>query len=101
MLHRHRPRAARDDVDAFCAWIGVFEIERRWRDLVAQGEDGEDRFEATGCAEQMAGGRFRRAHRDVSVAAEQRTDGAKLALVAGWRRGRMRVQVLQISGRKA
>ena len=61
----------------------IVEIERWRHDVVADREDREDRFDGTGCAEQMTDRRFRRRHRDLAGrVADDALDRAQFDFVA-------------------
>ena len=58
MIDLHRAGAPSDYINAFRGGIGIVEVERFRRDLIAKREDREDRLQAAGGTEQMAGGRL-------------------------------------------
>ena len=77
---------------------GVVEIERRRRDVVANGEHGEDRLDGAGGAQQMADGRLGRRHGELACGiAEQALHRAELDLVAHRRRGAVRIDVVDVA----
>ena len=53
----------RNQVDAFSPVIGVVQIERRWHDLIADGQDAENALNRACAAKKVAYGRLGRAHR--------------------------------------
>src|SRR4030095_11509580 len=64
----------------------VVEIDRRRRNLMANGERGEDRLDRTGRAEQMSDHRLGRIDRHARVGTEQGFDRRRFGDVALWRR---------------
>ena len=72
-------------------WVRIFEIEIGRRPAVLQGQNAKNRLDDARRAEQMAGVRFRRGHRDFS--SQSRCDAARFNRVVLARRGAMRVDV--------
>ena len=62
--------------------VGVVEVDRGVRRLIADGEDGEHGFHRASRAEQVADHRLRRTHRHLGVVAEYRLDGKRFGNVA-------------------
>ncbi len=95
-------RAAFGHVVQIAVRIRVFEVNRRRRDLIADRQHGEDRFDSASGAEQMPGHRLGRTHRKLlRVVAEGTLDRVRLGLVAQWRGGRVGVDVLNLIGVQA
>ena len=101
MLHRHGPGLTGNKVDTRCGGIATFEIESRWRDLIAQRQNREDCFRSAGRSEQMASCGFGGTHGNLPLAAEDRLDRLQFGNIANWRRRGMRVEVLDVAGFKA
>ena len=99
--HLDRPGVMRHQIEVDVG-IRLIEVDRRRRDLVAQGKDREPGLERTGTAEEMAGHRLGRADRQARrLLAEDPLDRPRFRLVAE-RRGRgVRVQVLDLLWCKA
>ena len=77
----------------------VVEVDGRRRDVVADGEQREDRLDRAGRAEEVADRRLGRRHRDLAGGvAEQPLDRAELDLVAERRRGAVGVDVVDVAG---
>src|ERR1044071_611353 len=82
---------------ALGVWVDV--VDGRREPPVVDGEDGEDRLDAARGAEQVAGHRLRRTHRElVGVLAERLLDGERLELVIVGRRSPVRVDVADLLG---
>ena len=92
-----RTRRVRDDVDVHFG-VEVFDVDRGRGDLIADGVDGGDEFDAAGGAEQVAGHRLGGGNEQavLGVVAEGALDGAQLAQIAHGGRGGMRVDVLNV-----
>ena len=89
----------RHQINAHTAVAGIVEVERRRHDLVAQGEDAEDRLHRTGAAQQMADGALGAAHRDIGqIVAKQAANRAQFQLVTHRGAGAMGVDVIDVSG---
>ena len=79
----------------------VVEVDRRRADPVVDGEDGRDRLQRAGAAEQVTGHRLGAGHHDlVGVVAEGRVDHQALGDVALRGRGGMGVDVDDVGGRR-
>ncbi len=96
MLDAHRARFPANDIDALRRLVGALQVERRRHDLIAQRQRGEDRLDAAGGAEQVAGGGLGRGHSHLIFRAEQRLDRRQLALVADRRRSGVGIEVLHL-----
>src|SRR5690606_20081665 len=78
------------------------EIDGGRGDVVADGEQREDRFHRTGGAKEVSDGGFGGAHHHVGGRIAQKAgDGAQLDLVAERRRGAVGVDVVDIGGGNA
>ena len=90
-------RARVGDVVEVALGIGLFVVDRRRDPAVVQRERGVDRLDAAGAAEQVAGHRLGRAHRDArGVLAEDALDRLRLVDVVVRRRGAVRVDVVDL-----
>lgn len=94
VFHRPAPGFAANQVEALGVGVGRFQVECGGGELVAQCQDREDRLDAAGGRQEVAGGGFGRADGEPAAGAEHGLDGGQFALVAYLGGGGVGIQVL-------